>query len=167
MKKIYFFFIIFLFFFNISLSKANDTIAFIDLNYILSESNEGKKILDKLEIDNNKNINFFKSEETKLKQERENINKLKNILSQDEYNNKMNLFKTKVNNYNLKKSEMIKLFEDSKNSELNTFFSNLNEIMNNFMQENSINLILDKKNIVMANNKNDISDDILKMINKK
>ena len=167
MKKIYFFFIIFLFFFDISLSKANDKIAFIDLNYILSESNEGKKILDKLEIDNNKNVNFFKSEETKLKQERENINKLKNILSQEEYNNKMNLFKTKVNNYNLKKSEMIKLFEDSKNSELNTFFSNLNEIMNNFMQENSINLILDKKNIVMANNKNDISDDILKMINKK
>ena len=167
MKKIYFFFIIFLFFFNISLSKANDTIAFIDLNYILSESNEGKKILDKLEIDNNKNVNFFKSEETKLKQERENINKLKNILSQEEYNNKMNLFKTKVNNYNLKKSEMIKLFEDSKNSELNTFFSNLNKIMNNFMQENSINLILDKKNIVMANNKNDISDDILKIINKK
>tara|TARA_E500000178_G_scaffold106757_1_gene106483 strand:- start:113 stop:616 length:504 start_codon:yes stop_codon:yes gene_type:complete len=167
MKKIYFFFIIFLFFFDISLSKANDKIAFIDLNYILSESNEGKKILDKLEIDNNKNVNFFKSEETKLKQERENINKLKNILSQEEYNNKMNLFKTKVNNYNLKKSEMIKLFEDSKNSELNTFFSNLNEIMNNFMQENSINLILDKKNIVMANNKNDISDDILKIINKK
>ena len=167
MKKIYFFFIIFLFFFDISLSKANDKIAFIDLNYILSESNEGKKILDKLEIDNNKNVNFFKSEETKLKQERENINKLKNILSQEEYNNKMNLFKTKVNNYNLKKQEMIKLFEDSKNSELKTFFSNLNEIMNNFMQENSINLILDKKNIVMANNKNDISDDILKIINKK
>ena len=167
MKKIYFFFIIFLFFFDISLSKANDKIAFIDLNYILSESNEGKKILDKLEIDNNKNIKFFKSEEIKLKQERENINKLKNILSQEEYNNKMNLFKTKVNNYNLKKSEMIKLFEDSKNSELNTFFSNLNEIMNNFMQENSINLILDKKNIVMANNKNDISKDILKLINKK
>ena len=93
MKKIYFFFIIFLFFFDISLSKANDKIAFIDLNYILSESNEGKKILDKLEIDNNKNVNFFKSEETKLKQERENINKLKNILSQEEYNNKMNLFK--------------------------------------------------------------------------
>ena len=35
------------------------------------------------------------------------------------------------------------------------------------MQENSINLILDKKNIVMANNKNDISNDILNLINKK
>lgn len=47
------------------------------------------------------------------------------------------------------------------------FFAELNEIMNNFMQENSIQIILDKKNIVMANNKNDISKDILKLINIK
>ena len=39
--------------------------------------------------------------------------------------------------------------------------------MNSFMQENSINLILDKKNIIMANNKNDISKDILNLVNKK
>jgi len=52
-------------------------------------------------------------------------------------------------------------------SELNIFFAELNEIMNNFMQENSIQIILDKKNIVMANNKNDISKDILKLINIK
>ena len=39
--------------------------------------------------------------------------------------------------------------------------------MNDFMQENSINLILDKKNIVMANNKSDISDEILKLVNQK
>ena len=167
MKNFFFFFTTFLILFNTSLSSANDKIAFIDLNYILSESHEGKKILDKLEIDNEKNIKFFKSEEIKFKQEKENIDKLKNILSQEEYNNKMNLFKAKVNDYNLKKSKMIKLFEDSKNSELKTFFNNLNEIMNNFMQENSINLILDKKNIVMANNKNDISSDILELINKK
>ena len=35
------------------------------------------------------------------------------------------------------------------------------------MKDHSINLILDKKNIVMANNDNDISDDILKLVNKK
>ena len=60
-----------------------------------------------------------------------------------------------------------KLFQETKNSELNVFFAELNEIMNNFMQENSIQIILDKKNIVMANNKNDISKDILKLINIK
>jgi len=102
-----------------------------------------------------------------LKKENQNIEKLKNILSKEEFNNKINIFKNKVNTYNLKKQETIKLFQETKNSELNIFFAELNEIMNNFMQENSIQIILDKKNIVMANNKNDISKDILKLINIK
>tara|TARA_X000000950_G_scaffold191937_1_gene231662 strand:+ start:680 stop:1183 length:504 start_codon:yes stop_codon:yes gene_type:complete len=167
MKIFYFFFLIILFFFNVSFSIANDKIAFIDLNYILSESKEGKKILAKLEIDNKKNLEFFQSEEEKLKKENQNIEKLKNILSKEEFNNKINIFKNKVNTYNLKKQETIKLFQETKNSELNVFFAELNEIMNNFMQENSIQIILDKKNIVMANNKNDISKEILKLINIK
>ena len=163
----FFFFLITFFFLNITFSIANDKIAFIDLNYILSESNEGKKILNKLEIDNKKNLKFFQSEEEKLKKENQNIEKLKNILSKEEFNKKINMFKNKVNTYNLNKNETIKLFEENKNLELNIFFAELNEIMNNFMQENSIQIILDKKNIVMANNKNDISKDILKLINKK
>ena len=133
----------------------------------MSESKEGKKILAKLEIDNKKNLEFFQSEEEKLKKENQNIEKLKNILSKEEFNNKINIFKNKVNTYNLKKQETIKLFQETKNSELNVFFAELNEIMNNFMQENSIQILLDKKNIVMASNKNDISKEILKLINKK
>ncbi len=167
MKIIYSFLLVCIIFFNISISNANDKIAFIDINYILSESEEGKKILDKLESDNKKNLSFFKSEEVKLKGEKENIEKLKNILSKEEYNNKISLFKNKVSTYNLKKTKIIKTFEENKNTELNIFFVKLNKLMNNFMQENSINLILDKKNIVMASNKNDISNDILKLIDKK
>ena len=103
MKIIYSFLLVCIIFFNISISNANDKIAFIDINYILSESEEGKKILDKLESDNKKNLSFFKSEEVKLKGEKENIEKLKNILSKEEYNNKISLFKNKVSTYNLKK----------------------------------------------------------------
>lgn len=150
-----------------SFSIASEKIAFIDLNFILSNSIEGKKILDQLEVENSKNLKFFQTEEKNLKIEKEKIEKLRNILSKDEYNRKINSFNNELNLYKQKKSKMIKSFEDSKNSELNTFFSNLNEIMNSFMQENSINLILDKKNIIMANNKNDISQEILQLINIK
>ena len=103
MKFFYFFFSIFLFSVNITFSIASDKIAFVDLNYILSESNEGKKILAQLEIDNKKNLEFFRLEEEKLKKENQNIEKLKNILSKEEFSNKINLFKNKVNTYNLKK----------------------------------------------------------------
>ena len=167
MKFFYIFLIICLVTLNNSKSYSKDKIAFIDLNYILSESNEGKNILKQLEIDNNKNLKFFEAEEEKLKKEKNDIDKLKNILSLEDYNKKKILFKNKVNTYNQKKSDMIKSFEKIKNKELNSFFSNLNEIMNIFMKDHSINLILDKKNIVMANNDNDISDDILKLVNKK
>ena len=37
--------------------------------------------------------------------------------------------------------------------------------MNNYMAENSINLIIDKKSIIMSQNKNDISDEILNLVN--
>jgi len=163
-KKI--FVIIFFVLFNISISTANDTIAFVDLNYVLTESKSGKKILDDLQSKNNSNLEFFKSKEQKLKKEQAEINKLKNILAAEEYNNKFSLFKKKVETYNQKKSKMIKTFEDSKNEELKKFFVNLNKLMNDYMLEKSINVILDKKNIVMANIKNDISDEILQLVNK-
>ena len=38
--------------------------------------------------------------------------------------------------------------------------------MNVYMKENSISIIIDKKNIVMAAIKNDISNDIIELINK-
>ena len=167
MKIFYIVFSIYFILIGNSFSIANDKIAFIDLNFILSNSIEGKKILDQLEVENSKNLKFFQTEEKNLKIEKEKIEKLRNILSKDEYNRKINLFNNELNLYKQKKSKMIKSFEDSKNSELNTFFSNLNKIMNSFMQENSINLILDKKNIIMANNKNDISQEILQLINIK
>ncbi|MDC3174280.1 OmpH family outer membrane protein [Candidatus Pelagibacter sp.] len=167
MRLIYFILSIGLFILINSVSIANDKIAFIDLNYILSNSDSGKKILDQFQVDNKKNLEFFKLQEQKLNKEKDNIKKLQNILSVEEYNNKKEKFKQTVDLYNQKKSKMIKLFEDNKNKELNTFFLDLNKIMNIFMKENSINLILDKKNIIMANNKSDISEEILQLVNKK
>ena len=114
MKFFYIFLIICLVTLNNSKSYSKDKIAFIDLNYILSESNEGKNILKQLEIDNNKNLKFFEAEEEKLKKEKNDIDKLKNILSLEDYNKKKILFKNKVNTYNQKKSDMIKSFEKNK-----------------------------------------------------
>ena len=88
MKFFYIFLIICFVILNNSNSYSKDKIAFIDLNYILEESHEGKKILKQLEIDNNKNLKFFQSEEEKLKKEKNDIENLKNILSVDEYNKK-------------------------------------------------------------------------------
>ena len=148
-----------------SYTLANDKIAFVDLNFILKESNEGQKILSDLNDLNNKNLNQFKKEENELEKEHGEIKKLQNIISFEEYNKKLTSFQNKVDIYKEKKNKMINSFETVKDKELSVFFNNLNKIMNNYMKNNSINIILDKKNIIMANTRNDISKEILNIVN--
>ena len=64
-----------------------------------------------------------------------------------------------------KKTKIIKSFEQFKDKQLNNFFNDLNKIMSQYMKDNSIIIIFDKKNIVMANTQNDISKEILKIVN--
>ena len=166
MKMILKFFILYFFFINISVLNAKENIVFIDLNYVLNKSVDGKKILDELNIINEENKKKFLAKETDLEKERDNIKKLKNIVSNEEYNKKVALFQEKVDLYNKEKTKIIKSFENRKKKELDIFFNNLNKIMNTYMKENSISIIIDKKNIVMAAVKNDISDEIIGLVNK-
>jgi len=166
MKKIFYFLFFTFFFIHTPILNAKENIVFIDLNYILNKSNSGKKIIDELNIISNENKKKFSSQETILEKERNDIKKLKNILSKDEYNKKVALFQEKVELYNKEKAKIIKSFENKKKKELDIFFKSLNQIMNVYMKENSISIIIDKKNIVMASIKNDISNDIIELINK-
>ncbi len=165
MKFLFIISVLFFFIFNNSYIQANATIAFIDVDYILKKSEEGKKILNDLNKINSKNLEQFKNEELELSKEQEEIKKLQNIISFEEYNKKLTSFQNKVDIYNKKKTKIIKSFEETKNKELSYFFDNLNQIMNKYMKDNSIIIILDKKTIVMANKKSDISEEILKIVN--
>ena len=149
-----------------SLSEANSKIAFVDLNYILTKSINGKKILDQLNVINKNNLEILKKDKEVLAKEKNEIENLKNILSILEYNKKKFLFEKKIKNFNDKKSNLATELEKTKEKELNLFFDDLNSILKKYMQENSINVILDKKNIIMANVKIDVSEDILKLVNK-
>ena len=145
---------------------ANEKIAFIDLNYILKNLFQVKKILNDLNSINNKNLEKFRAEEFELEKQQDEIQKLKNIISLEEYNKKLSSFQNKVDIYKEKKTKIINSFEETKDKELKIFFNKLNEIMNVYMQNNSINIILDKKNIIMANTQNDISKQILNIVNQ-
>ena len=101
-----------------------------------------------------------------MEKQQDEIQKLKNIISLEEYNKKLSSFQNKVDIYKEKKTKIINSFEETKDKELKIFFNKLNEIMNVYMQNNSINIILDKKNIIMANTQNDISKQILNIVNQ-
>ena len=146
---------------------SEDKIAFIDLDNVVKKSNLGKSIINNLETIDKKNIEFLKKNEIKLKDEEKKIKKKINIISKEELDKEFNLLKKKLNDLNLKKNKMVKNYRKEKNSQLNDFFTKINPIIQNYMDDQSINVLLDKKNIYIGKSTSDITENIIKLINEK
>ena len=164
MKK--YFFIILIFFITYS-SHAKDGIYYLDVNLLLNNSNSGKKIINKLKKINDKNILEIENYENDLKNQENEINKLKNIITEKELNEKIEDLKKKIKIYKEKKDEIFKNYNDLKNQELETFFKKITPIIEEYMKMNSITLIIEKKNIFIANANYDISEKLINFLNEK
>ena len=92
MKKYYLLFIIILF---TNKSFADEKIVYLDVNFLLLESESGKYINSELKKINDLNIKEFKKIENSIKSEEENLLKQKNILKKEEFNNKANELREK------------------------------------------------------------------------
>ena len=163
MKKILFFLIFF--FFNFSYAVANEKTYYIDIDFILNNSKTGKIIIQKLENLNNLNISALKKNENELKELENEITRVKSIISENELQNKIKKLRDKISLYRLEKDKKAQDFKSMREKELKNFFSNITPIIKKYMTENSIAIIIEKKNIFIANSKYDITQDIIKILN--
>ena len=161
-KKILIFF--FLFFFNLN-TYANENVAFIDIDYLFINSNLGKAISIKLEKINAENLKIITSKKKILEEDENEINKTKNIISKEELNKKISLFKKNIDVYNREKDDILKKFEIQKNKELESFFKKINPLLQDYMSQKSISLLLEKKSIFIGKENVDITNDMLELIN--
>ena len=93
-----------LLFLNLSnLLYASEKIAFIDINYIINNSNIGKKTLTKLEKVNEKNKKDLELLQKKIKKENDEIQKVKNVISKDELVKKIDTHKKNIKDFNDKR----------------------------------------------------------------
>ena len=161
-----FFYIISIFFFiNIAFSNAQNNIAFIDIDLILKNSNVGKAILDRFEEVNKKNADELKIKENELKKLEDEIKKKQNIISREELDKEINTLKNKINEFNQAKKNLILDFEKKRNKDINEFLLNVNPIIQKFMNENSIDILLERKNVFIGKNDSDITSTIINKIN--
>ena len=164
LKLISVYLITFFFFSNFSL--ANNSISYADIEYILENSNAGKSLLKKLEKKENEKFNQFKLEEQNLKNIENKILASKNIISEEQFNIDVSNFQKKLKNYkDLKKEELDKL-NKIRNDEILNFLKLINSHIEQYMVDNSISVILDRKNIYLANKNLDITGNLIDLINK-
>jgi len=162
-KKILF--TLFLSFFYLNNVSANN-LAYLDLNYLLNNSILGKNIVKNLEVINKQNIEKLKKEQVLLNNERDNIEKIKNIISSEELNNKISVLNEKLNKFQQKQDKMSQEFKQKREEEIRNFFNKINPIIEKYMLDNSIDLILKKENIFISKKNFDITNIIIELINQ-
>ena len=164
MKKYYF---LFFYLFIYTNSFAEEKIVYLDINFLLIESDAGKYINSELKKINDNNIIEFKKIENSIKNEEVKLLKQKNILKDDEFNSKVNLLREKYKSY--------QELENTKNNDLKTLRDNaakqllkiINEILSEYSTKNKISLIIEKKNIIIGKTELDITKNILVLLNTK
>ena len=88
----------------------------------------------------------------------------KKILSEEDFNVKMNEFKIKVENFLLEKKNSINEYEKIRKDKFSEFFKEINPVVEKYMIDNSIDLLLEKKNIFISKSDYDISSIIIEKI---
>ena len=146
---------------------ANDKIAYMDFNYILNNSIIGKKILVDLSELNKSNIKNLKTQQDLLKKEIEEINKVKNISSQEDIKKKIDLHNKNVKAFDQLKKNLSNKLTKTKNDEMNKLVKLIEPLLENYMKENSIDIVLNKEMVYYSKEEYDISENILKLTNEK
>ena len=163
-KKFIFLILILNFF---SFSYADEKVAYIDMDFILSESNASKSLFNQLKKIETTQLESLNKKEKILKDNENKILSSKNILSKEEYTKKVNIFRKDLTNYQNKKKKIISNFNIKQNNEIMRFIKLISPLINEYMDKNSISILIEKKNIFIAKSNYDITKNILEIINNE
>ena len=94
------------------------------------------------------------------------IIKQKNIISEDSYKEKVNNLKNKIDIFKKDKDKLVKNFNQLRQQEINEFIKLVDQILGEYVEKNAIDLVLNKKDILMGKNKYNITNEILELVNK-
>tara|TARA_Y200000002_G_scaffold145895_1_gene120638 strand:- start:86 stop:598 length:513 start_codon:yes stop_codon:yes gene_type:complete len=162
-----FFFIFIFFFLNIAHSYSSEPIAYIDMDFIIKNSKIGKKTLNLINIQNDKNINELKKNEKILIDLENKIISKKNIISKENLDKEVLLFKEKAKKFKEDQLKMVENFNNYKKKELDSVLSKISPIINAYMEKKSVKILLDSKNILIGRSNLNLTNEVIKEINEK
>ncbi len=137
------------------------------MDKIMQISKAGKEAISKINDQKKKDVSKFQKIEKDLKSKEEELISKKNVISAEEFNKKLDSLSKEINNYRTLRQEAIDLSTKSRLNASADFSEKIKPILAEYAKENNIDMIIQKKNIIMGKTDLDITDDILKIVDKK
>ena len=160
---------LFLLFFNlifINNSYSSEKIAFIDIDYVINNSQIGLSAFKNIDEKRKKNFDELKIIELKLKEDEEKLIKTKNLITDEEFNTKYKILSENFNEYKIKRDDYIKELNLLRKNEAIEILKKINPILEKYISDNDIEIIFNKKDIVIAKSNYDITNFIIEILDK-
>ena len=163
-KKTLFFLCFFLFSLK---SYSLDQVVIVDIDFLLNNSKAGKNIQDQLKKINDARIKEIKSKDKSFKDKEAKLIAQKNILSEQEFAKKVNELKKEVIKSNSLRQKEMEQSNKKRNDALSKLLKEINILLIEYSEKTKISMMLDKKNVIISRNENDITKETLNLLDKK
>tara|TARA_B100000029_G_scaffold291190_1_gene284795 strand:- start:2188 stop:2712 length:525 start_codon:yes stop_codon:yes gene_type:complete len=167
MKYLVKFFVVTFFLFICTHASAEQKIVVLDMKFVLNNSKAGKGAQDFLKKSLTEKQKKFKKIEEGLKKEENDLLAKRTVLSQEEYTKKSNTLRKKVIDY---QSEMRSAFDKIATQRAESreiLLKKIEPILDSYIKENNISLVIDKKHMLGGNVEHDITKTIVEKLNKE
>ena len=146
---------------------VNAEVVYIDLDKIMRTSTSGISLNKYIDEQQKKALEKFKKKENDFKNREKKILSQKNILKKDEIQSKIKKLQDEVKIYNQEKKKTIDELNKKKLKLTKQILDELNPVLANYMETNSISIILRKKDIIIGKNSLNVTDKIISLLNDK
>ena len=140
---------------------------FLDFKYILNNSQAGKQAQTTLKNKLDNGFKNLKEKEKKIQDEEKKIIQQKKVMAPEEYKKKVNELRSKVSSLQKERNSLLETIAKQRSKARNELLKNLNPIIKEYMQEKKIRMVIDKKSLLLADENLEITQEILKRLNKK
>ena len=126
-------------------AKLFAEIRYVDFKYVLNESKAGKEaqIYLKKKLDNG--IKDLKAKEKSIQEEEKKIIQQKKIISAEEYKKQVTALRKKVSSLQTQRNNLLDTVAKQRSKARAELLKTLNPIIKDYMKENTVRLVLEKK----------------------
>ena len=165
--KLYKYLFLVIFLLNFNNVCFSSEIYFIDLKKILYKSKAGKGAQDYLKKQLSDETKKLDKERASLKKEETDLIAKKKLISAEEYKKSLNALRKKnVSHQKNRQTSANEIFKKKEEARLQLNKA-LKPILEKYMSENNISLVVDKKSVIVGKTEIDLTEKILKILDKE
>ena len=166
MKYLVKFFVVTLFLIFCTAVTAEQNIVVLDLKYVLNNSKAGKGAQDFLKKSFKDSTQKYSDMEKALKKEEQDLLTKKTVLSKEEYVKKSDALRKKVIDYQSQRRASVDKIATLRTESRQKLIDAIEPILEIYIKDNNISLVIDKKNTLAGNPKTDITKIIIEKLDK-